>query len=39
MVTLPKEARKGGEYHVIVGRTDAGFPAFTCYQRVIVTVK
>tara|TARA_B100001245_G_C22874611_1_gene420603 strand:+ start:492 stop:617 length:126 start_codon:yes stop_codon:yes gene_type:complete len=37
--TLPKEANKGEEYHVIVGRTDAGFPALTRYRRLIVTIK
>ncbi|NJB70187.1 hypothetical protein GGR42_000649 [Saonia flava] len=36
MVQLPENAKIGEEFHVIVEGTDAGFPALTRYQRVIV---
>ena len=39
MATLPKEAKKGDEYDVIVEGTDTGFPALTIYRRLIVTIK
>lgn len=38
-VQLPKTAKIGEEYHVIVEGSDAGFPSLTRYQRVIITIK
>lgn len=38
-LTVPKDAKPGMEYHVIVEGTDTGFPALTRYQRLIVQVE
>jgi hypothetical protein len=39
MVTIPKDAKPGDSYHVILEATDDGSPSLTRYQRVIMTVK
>jgi len=39
MIAIPKEAKKGESYHIILEATDNGEPAITRYQRVIITVK
>jgi hypothetical protein len=39
MVAIPKDAKPGEVYHVILEATDNGSPALTRYQRVIMTVK
>ncbi|GLU45262.1 DUF1593 domain-containing protein [Allomuricauda sp. NBRC 101325] len=39
IINIPESAKSGEEYHIIVEGTDAGFPALTRYQRVILTVR
>ena len=39
IVAIPKDAKPGEQYHVILEATDNGSPALTRYQRVIMTVK
>jgi hypothetical protein len=36
--TIPKDAKPGGEIHVILEVTDSGSPALTRYQRVVVDI-
>lgn len=38
-VKIPKTAKSGEQYHIIVEGTDTGFPALTRYQRVIISIK
>ncbi len=37
-VDVPKTAKAGEKYHVIIEGTDTGFPALTRYQRVIIEI-
>jgi hypothetical protein len=39
IVTIPKNAQPGNTFHIIVSGTDAGFPALTRYQRLVITVE
>jgi hypothetical protein len=39
MIQIPKEARPGAAYHIILEATDDGSPALTRYQRIVLTVK
>jgi hypothetical protein len=38
-IAIPKDAKPGEAYHIILEATDNGSPALTAYQRVIMTVK
>jgi len=38
-IKIPKTAKSGEQYHIIVEGTDTGFPALTRYQRVIIEVQ
>lgn len=38
-VKIPDTAKTGEEYHIIVEGTDAGFPALTRYQRVVISIE
>lgn len=37
-ITIPKDAVKGTNFHVIIEATDNGTPALTRYQRIIITI-
>jgi hypothetical protein len=39
IITIPEEAKKGEQYHIIIKGTDTGFPALTRYQRVVIEAK
>jgi hypothetical protein len=38
-VEIPKEAKKGDNYHVVVEGTDSGTPALTRYRRVVIHIQ
>jgi hypothetical protein len=38
-IEIPKEAKKGDNYHVVVEGTDSGTPALTRYRRVVIHIQ